>query len=541
MKFIHKLALLLVCLLPVVAVGETRKVAVVIGNNAGAADRNSLHYAEVDAGKLAGTLVELGGIAADNLFLLQGRDLNALRGALDLAKSRVVDWHKSSDARVVLMFYFSGHSDGTAIEIGRERLTFSELRKWLSSTGAEVRVAIVDSCRSGALLATKGGRPGPAFQIRLSDDLASRGEALLTSSAADELALESKEIRGSFFTHHFVSGLRGAADSSGDGNVTLAEAYQYAFSHTVSATAGTLIGPQHPAYDYRLAGQGELVLTELSKPDAAIGLPEGFDRILVIQLLRDQVLAELPMGATNQIAVPPGDYVVRAWKNGKVLTARVTVRQSELRMVRLAELEPAAPNFTANKGNDPNLPATENLPLPPPSPPNLVINATSRPRNEPQFSMGVGVQRAASDPATLLGALNMSLRSSKLHGYTFSFNLGIGRGPNYTEAALLFLGGYRWSLERGIFRGRIGVEAGGGVVIQSVDLNFSLTAPISTGLPIYAGGLVVVAPWVGASFRVLPRLWLDLEVHVPLGGIRENNTFQFSCLPYSTAGFTVQL
>ena len=39
----------------------------------------------------------------------------------------------------------------------RDRLTFSELRHWLGSTGAEVRLALVDSCKSGALLAVKGG------------------------------------------------------------------------------------------------------------------------------------------------------------------------------------------------------------------------------------------------------------------------------------------------------------------------------------------------------------------------------------------------
>src|SRR5439155_3278375 len=136
-----------------------------------------------------------------------------------------------------------------------------DLRKWLAATGVDVKVALVDSCKSGALLQAKGGTRGMPFQIRLTDDLASTGEALLTSSAADEVALESKEIGGSFFTHHFVSGLRGAADASGDGIVTLNEAYQYAYAHTISTTGQTIIGPQHPAYDYRLTGQGELVLT----------------------------------------------------------------------------------------------------------------------------------------------------------------------------------------------------------------------------------------------------------------------------------------
>ena len=44
----------------------------------------------------------------------------------------------------------------------------------------------------------------------------------------------------------------------------LAEAYQYAFVRTLRSTSDTTVGPQHPAYDYHLTGQGDLVL-ELRK------------------------------------------------------------------------------------------------------------------------------------------------------------------------------------------------------------------------------------------------------------------------------------
>ena len=138
---------------------------------------------------------------------------------------------------------------------------------------------ILDSCRSGALLALKGGTLGQPFDIRLADDLVSTGEAMIASSAADEAALESSEIGGSFFSHHFISGLRGAADASGDGVVTLAEAYQYAFARTLRTTSDTTVGPQHPAYDYHLAGRGDLVLTRLQQPSAVLDLPVGFDRL----------------------------------------------------------------------------------------------------------------------------------------------------------------------------------------------------------------------------------------------------------------------
>ena len=196
--------------------------------------------------------------------------------------ARVRQLQGSGKDRVVLVFYFSGHSDGQALELGRERLSFAEVRRWMQATGAAVRLAIVDSCRSGGLIALKGGSLGPVFDIRLADHLASHGEAVITSSASSEAALESAEIRSSFFSHHMVSGLRGAADASGDGMVTLGEAYQYAFGRTVSATADTLVGPQHPLYDYRLTGRGELVLTRLHGAAGVLETPAGFDRLLLV-------------------------------------------------------------------------------------------------------------------------------------------------------------------------------------------------------------------------------------------------------------------
>ena len=143
------------------------------------------------------------------LLLLRGRSLADVRAALEEASRRVAEWHAHQRGQAVLMFYFSGHSDGQVLEIAGGALPFAELRRSLVASAADVRVVIVDSCRSGALLALKGGTLGQAFDIRLADDLASTGEALVASSAADEAALESAEIGASFFSHHFISGLRG--------------------------------------------------------------------------------------------------------------------------------------------------------------------------------------------------------------------------------------------------------------------------------------------------------------------------------------------
>ncbi|HEX3475786.1 MAG TPA: caspase family protein [Kofleriaceae bacterium] len=351
---------------------STKRIAVIVGNNQGNPGRPRLHYAGADAAKFARVLVELGGVAQADLFLLQDRSAAALSETFEQVRRRILDFHKDPGVRVVIVFYFSGHSDGIALELGRDRVMFSELRRWLASVGADVRVALVDSCKSGALLATKGGKPSAGFQIRMTDELASTGEVLLTSSAADEVALESAEIGGSFFTHHFVSGLRGAADISGDGIVTLTEAYQYAYARTVKTTGETVVGVQHPAYDYRLSGQGELVLAELSKRSGMLQLPSGFERVVVIDVAHAQVIAEVTAGSQATIVVPPGRYEIRASRSGALFAGKVTVEHGP-RVVSSNELVPALTVSTISKGS----PDADSVPVHTPHGVSLVAGASA--------------------------------------------------------------------------------------------------------------------------------------------------------------------
>ena len=125
---------------------------------------------------------------------------------------------------------------------------------------ADVRIAILDSCSSGVLTRGKGGTRRAPFLMDTSVDV--QGHAFLTSSSEDEVAQESEGLGGSFFTHYLTSGMRGAADASGDGKVTLNEAYQFAFHETLGGTVDTRGGAQHPAYDIQLSGTGDVVMTD---------------------------------------------------------------------------------------------------------------------------------------------------------------------------------------------------------------------------------------------------------------------------------------
>ena len=139
--------------------------------------------------------------------------------------------------------------------------SYKEIRKIIRELPANVRVAILDSCASGAFTRTKGGVRRKPFLVDTSTRV--RGYAVLTSSSATEAAQESDRVGGSFFTHYLTSGLRGAADANGDKRVTINEAYNYAFNETLARTESTRAGPQHPNYDFQIRGSGDLVLTDL--------------------------------------------------------------------------------------------------------------------------------------------------------------------------------------------------------------------------------------------------------------------------------------
>ncbi len=477
-----RFALVALCVWCGIARAETRRIAVVVGNNAGGGDQVPLRYAEVDAGKVGRVLVELGGVAPADLFLLQGQGLTTLQATLDKASAKVAAYQKSGLDRVVLLFYYSGHSDGVALELGRERFTFSALRTWLLATGAEVRVGLIDSCRSGALIATKGGTAGPAFQIRLTDDLSSTGEALLTSSAANEDALESREIGGSFFTHHLVSGLRGAADASGDARVTLTEAYQYAYKHTISTSGATLAGTQHPAYDFRLSGQGELILTELAQPSAALALPDGFDRALVIEVARDQVIAELGPGTPAHVALTPGRYGIRMWKGTQAYEGRVLVVANAVRGVRWDELAKVTLSSSQAKGDIERSAPGPSLPF--------------------AISGAISVRGGIADELDVLGGARVGVRSLRRTGRALELDVVTAGNGIVRETSVFVFGAYRFGIGDGRLRGWAGAEAGLGAVFQASTSSAS-------------SGAVAASPTLGASLGLTRSVALALELHAP--------------------------
>jgi len=237
----------------------------------------------------------------------------------------------------MFIFYYSGHGDQDGLEIGTGRLSLQHVRDYLESLDADVKIAFLDACQSGSLTGIKGGKPAPAYEIRLADLAGAQGLAVVTSSTGSELSQESDELKASFFSHAVLSGLRGAADSSGDGQVTLAEVYHYAFQRTVSTTATSPMGGQHPTYDYRMAGVGDVVLTRVRNNDARLVFRRGMLGTFLV-LSDDEVTAEVA-GAPEldrYLALPAGRYRVLRRYGGDITEAQVLLARREVR-----ELDPS--------------------------------------------------------------------------------------------------------------------------------------------------------------------------------------------------------
>jgi len=294
------------------AAAETHKFALIIGNDLGHDPTAELRFAERDATKMHRVLIELGGFSPDDARLLTGASIDKVRAELAATKRRIESRAKRPGDRTLLLLYYSGHAEGEVLEIGGGSLEFDELRSYLERSPADVRLAFVDSCRSGRLISMKGGRRGPGFDIHVTDEITARGFAIITSSAPDELSQESAEVRGAIFTHYLISALRGAGDESGDGKVTLGEAYQYAYTRTLARSSKTVGGSQHPMYHFRLEGRGEIVLTNTDRTGSlvAVTLPEP-GRLVLLDGEGESIVAETDLTAdrTALLAVRPGEYL----------------------------------------------------------------------------------------------------------------------------------------------------------------------------------------------------------------------------------------
>jgi hypothetical protein len=299
--------------------------AIVIGSNAGGPGQDELHFAETDAQRVAAVLVELGGFTADRVDVVLHPTPDAVRQHLaHLAEQVTADAAAGRQSRV--LFYYSGHARAQAIDLGADELPLDELRQKLFAIPATLTVVVLDACQSGAFSRVKGAAPAADFSFSSRQHLDASGVAVLASSTGSELSQESEQLHGSYFTHNLIVGLRGAGDANGDGQVSLDEAYRYAYHQTLLATAETAVGGQHVTFEADLKGHGEVPLSYPRAASAAIVLPPALEgKTLVEDRRASAVVAETykAKGAAVRIAVAPGDYRILVRRDRDMLRCDV--------------------------------------------------------------------------------------------------------------------------------------------------------------------------------------------------------------------------
>jgi hypothetical protein len=393
-----------------------RRFALVAGNDVGGGDTRSLLYASADARKVHDILTRLGGVRSEDATLLIGASASQLLSALIAVEMQAAEAKKRGE-RTALLFYYSGHAKDGALRLGETRVPVDGIKARIAASPIDVRIAILDSCKSGAMTGaitrTKGARKAPAFEIQADGPRDAKGLVILTSSTSDEDSQESDAIGGSYFSHHLASGLLGGADRSGDGRVTLFEAYAYAYDRTVADTAESAAGAQHPTFSYDLAGNGDLVLTDVAVRNEGIYIPrEAPSGVYYLVDGKGFVAAEISKGdgVDRRVALSPGRYRVKRRLPDRLRVGEIDVPRGQ--MVALAEARLRDAPFS----DDPVKGAGR-------------VDLTSR------WSLGAGAtyqsvfaapSGASLFPPTGMLAVDLSLRNFLRKDWVWSFDIAAG-------------------------------------------------------------------------------------------------------------------
>lgn len=334
------------------AAAEPIRVLVAVGSKSGLAAERPLKFADNDAKRVRDVLTSLGGVKSEHAFYLSEPTRAALYEAIEKAKA-VAKTHRQDE--VTLLFYFSGHGDRDAIHLSGERVLVSDLSTKLGEVPAALRIAVTDACRATR---EKGFAADEPFAISTTLIPQASGQVWLHASSDGEAAQESDELQGAIFTHAWLSGLRGAADSNGDARVTLDESFAFAHSQTLIRSSKSSGVMQKPEAVINLHEAAPVVITQTGTRMASLGLPQARDtHFLVYSAASKSVLSEL-WGSPDRrlfLRLPPGRYVVQRRIAGAGGTATIAIAEGEERRLEESDFAASTLDVLAKKGEEPDV------------------------------------------------------------------------------------------------------------------------------------------------------------------------------------------
>lgn len=331
---------------------QVKRYAILVGVNDGGDARAILRYAESDAIKIAEVFSDIGGIENSDSQLLLNPTVSSIYRTFNKVSNLIS--MEAEDTRTELIFYYSGHSTEEGLLVRGELLSYRDLKEVLEDSRADVKIGILDSCSSGAFTLLKGGKHSAPFLV--DESIKTSGHAFITSASEDEAAQESNRLQASFFTHFLVSALRGAADTSMDGKVTLHEAYSYASNETLARTAVTQAGAQHASYDFRLTGAGDIILTDLRDAESNLTFNNSDYGRFFIRDGEDNLISEVnkKYGTDLKLSIPASDYTVIKEVDGLYYKQTLTLRAGDSSVLNINAYQEFIPETNVVRGASAN-------------------------------------------------------------------------------------------------------------------------------------------------------------------------------------------
>lgn len=315
--------------LPPKAPAIPRSYAVIVGisHYAHVPDKLQLQFPERDAQSIYTTLIspEGGRFKAENVVLLTGA-----KATLAGIREQVDKWLPSvakDDDRVLI--YFAGHGflyqgkaylapyDINLDNIAATGYPMDELGSVIGSKiNARYKILLTDACHSGAIT--------PDETQAMNKTLASLNSSLfsLTASRDRESSFESPELEGGHgvFTYYVVQGLNGAADTDGDGIVTVDELAEYVHTQVREATGAR----QNPTFD-RGTFDPKMLLAYVPSHARPAAPPAPKFGTLVFEANKDDVEVFLDGKSIGVVSpgkpltlpgLQPGEHIVKGVKMG---------------------------------------------------------------------------------------------------------------------------------------------------------------------------------------------------------------------------------
>lgn len=300
-----------------------------------------LKYAENDAKRFIKTMETVGLVPALRAIHLKGPTVDEFRLATRHLIKQINSFNQHKKNQGKFIFYFSGHSDEQGLHFKDGLLTKEELHQTIGSIRAHIKIAILDSCFSGAL-SVKGIENTEEFELPKMIFDEPSGSVFLSASSARQFSFESDNLESSIFTHHLIKGLYGDADGNTDGIVTVDELYQYVYRNTKWYTLNLPTSSlQHPEYFAKLEGRGTIALSFPSQTTSTLNVDPSLRGEISIASEKGLQFFKVfkEEGRPKNIRLPVGVYKFSIRDNDKIGLGKINLSSTKKNYLAATNLE----------------------------------------------------------------------------------------------------------------------------------------------------------------------------------------------------------